>query len=102
MSTPTGAQAKAGSYFPPPNGMRPQGLAPILGKPPMPGGMDQNASGRFKRKQFESTDQSVTYNTGGRHRRGGSMSIPDQLSNGGFSSDRLNRTGPQGGLIRGP
>ena len=110
---PSGANS---SYFPPPANMRPRALAPISSgaKPPVGGSyqtgqvFDRRNSGRYKRKNFDSTDQNAVFNapTGmgpPRHRRGGSISIPDAKSQGGLSTDRMNKTGghmsTRGGFI---
>ena len=86
MTAPNESGNKPGSYFPPPKGARPRALAPIpgggVGRPPVPFpvGMEPSSSSRFRNKNsYMSTDQSASYiyEGGGRHKRGGSMVMPD-------------------------
>lgn len=86
--------------------MKPRSLAPIASgaKPPVSNsyntaqGLERRNSGRYKRRNFDATDQNAIFNAPAglgppKHRRGGSISIPDGKSQGGLSTDRMNKTG---------
>ena len=68
----------SGSYLPR-IGVKPN---PLSSKPPIgafPGYQEQNGSQRFKRSNFDKSDQNATHAVP-RHRRAGSMSIPENGS----------------------